>query len=59
MKHIKIHHHLVQEKTKKSFVKLVYCNMENMVIDILTKGLSIDKHVYFWHFMGVVKCITS
>jgi hypothetical protein len=47
MKHIKLHHHLVQEKTKKSFVKLVYCNMENMVIDILTKGLSIDKHVYF------------
>jgi hypothetical protein len=47
MKHIKIHHHLEQEKTKKSFAKLVYCNMKNMVIDILTKGLSIDKHAYF------------
>jgi hypothetical protein len=34
-KHIKNHHHLVQEKTKKGFVKLVYCNMENIIANIL------------------------
>jgi hypothetical protein len=44
MKHIKIHHHLVREKNEKGFVKLVYCNTENMVVNILTKELSIDKH---------------
>jgi hypothetical protein len=36
----------------------MYCNMENMVADILTKGHSIDKHEYFLHLMGVIKCIT-
>jgi hypothetical protein len=56
-KHIKIHHHLVGENFEKGFVKLVYCNMENMVVNILTKGLSIDKHEYFQHLMGVIKCI--
>jgi len=25
----------VQEKTKKGFVKLVYCNMENIIANIL------------------------
>jgi hypothetical protein len=34
-KHIENHHHhLVQEKTKKGFVKLVYCNMENISLQI-------------------------
>ncbi len=47
MKDIEIHYHLVQEKTKKSVVKLAYCNTKNMVINILIKGLSIDKHKYF------------
>jgi hypothetical protein len=37
---------------------LVYCNMEDMVMDILTKGYSINMHEYFWHLIGVIKCIT-
>ncbi len=57
MKHIKIHHHLVQEKIEKGFVKLVYCKTENMIVNILTKGLSIDKHEYFRQLMSIVKCI--
>jgi hypothetical protein len=51
-KHIEIHYHLVWKKTKKRFVKLVYYNMPNMVVDILIKGLSIDKHECFWHLNG-------
>jgi hypothetical protein len=47
VKHIKIHHHLAQEKIEKDFVMLVYCNTKNMVTCILTKGLYIDKHEYF------------
>ncbi len=34
------------KKIEESFVKLVYCNMENMVVDILFKGLFADKHEY-------------
>jgi len=45
-KHIKIHHHLVQEKQKKSFVKLVYYNAKNMVVNILTKELYANKNEY-------------
>jgi hypothetical protein len=56
-KHIKIHHHLVWEKFEKSLVKLVYCNTKNMVVNILTKELPIDKHEYFRHLMNVIKCI--
>jgi hypothetical protein len=58
MKHIEIHYHLVREKTKESVVKLTYCNTKNMVINILIKGLFIDKHKYFWHLMGVTKWVT-
>ncbi len=46
-KNIEIHHHLVQAKIEKDFVKLVYCNTKNMVTYILTKRLYIDKHEYF------------
>jgi hypothetical protein len=45
-KHIKIHHHLVQEEPNKSFVKLVYYNAKNMVVDILTKELYANKNEY-------------
>ncbi len=43
-KHIEIHHHLVQDKTKDGFIKMIYCNIQNMVLDILSKELSIHKH---------------
>jgi hypothetical protein len=47
MKYIEIRYHLVQEKNEEGFVKLAYCSTNNMVINILIKGLSIDKHEYF------------
>jgi len=43
---VKIHHHLVRDKTKKNFDKLVYHNTENMVVDILTKELYTNKNEY-------------
>jgi hypothetical protein len=57
MKHIKIHYLLVQKKTEKNFVKLVYYNTKNIIVVILTKGLSIDNHEYFRHFVGAIKCV--
>jgi hypothetical protein len=56
-KHIKIHYPLVWKKIEFFFVKLVYYNMKNIIVVILTKGLSIDNHEYFWHFVGVTKCV--
>jgi hypothetical protein len=37
---------------------LMYRNMKNMVVNILTKELSIDKHEYFGHLIGVNKYVT-
>jgi hypothetical protein len=39
-----IHHHLVRKKIKGGFVKLMYCNVENMIANVLTKELSINEH---------------
>ncbi len=56
-KHIEVLHHLMQKKVEEGFVKLMYYNMENMVVDILTKGFFVDNQEYFQHLMGVIKCI--
>jgi hypothetical protein len=47
MKHIEIYHHLGDKKLKNVFFKLVYWNTKNIVANILTKGLFVDKHEYF------------
>jgi hypothetical protein len=46
-KHIEIHEHLVWNKIEEGFVKLVYCNTNNMITIFWTKWLSNDKHEYF------------
>ncbi len=58
-KHIEIHYHLVWKNNNHFFVKLVCCNTKNMVVNILTKGLYVDKDEYFWHSMmwlSVIVC---
>jgi hypothetical protein len=37
----------------------MYYNVKNMVTNILTKELYANKHEYFQHLMGVVKCVTQ
>jgi hypothetical protein len=42
----------------------MYYNMKNMVTNIfvtiyMTKELYANKHEYFQHLMGVVKCVTQ
>jgi hypothetical protein len=58
IKHIEIHHHLLRKKTKESLLKSMYCNMKNMVVNILTKELSNDEFEYFGHLIGVIKYVT-
>ena len=38
-KHIDIKYHYIRETIEKKQVQLVYCSTENMITDILTKGL--------------------
>ena len=53
-KHIEVHYHFVREKVMEGEVDLVYVNTNQQVADILTKGLSVEKHTQFRNMMGVV-----
>ena len=53
-KHIEVHYHFVREKVIEGEVDLMYVNTNQQVADILTKGLSIEKHTQFRNMMGVV-----
>jgi hypothetical protein len=59
-KHIDIfHHHLAQKNVKESFMKMMYCNIMDMVTNILTKRLFVDKHEHFQCLTSAVKLITQ
>ena len=38
-KHIDICHHFVRERVVSKEIKVIYCPTENMIADIMTKGL--------------------
>ena len=42
-KHIDIKFHFIREQVEKGTVNLKYCPSEEMIADMLTKGLSKDK----------------
>ena len=46
-KHIDIKYHYIQEQVEKNVVTLKYCPTNNMVADVLTKGLAREKHEKF------------
>ena len=54
-KHISIKYHFVREQVESKNVMLKYCPTENMVADVLTKGLSKPKHEVLTSKLGVVK----
>ena len=54
-KHIDIQHHFVREKVDSGDVEIIYCPTDNMVADVLTKGLSKEKHNRFMKGMGLVE----
>lgn len=43
-KHIDIRHHFIRQAIQKHVLKLAYLPMEEMVADVLTKGLSSERH---------------
>jgi hypothetical protein len=46
-KHIDIKYHFLREQVKKGSVKLVECFTDDMIADVLTKGLNKAKHTKF------------
>ena len=52
-KHIAIKYHFVREEVEKGTINLKYCQTDNMIADILTKGLSKDKHDKLKKMMGL------
>ena len=51
-KHIDIKHHYVRDKYKDGDVTLVYTSTNDMVADVLTKGLQKIKHMKFANCLG-------
>ena len=52
-KHIAIKYHFIREEVEKGTINLKYCQTDNMIADILTKGLSKDKHDKLKKMMGL------
>ena len=53
-KHIDIRHHFIREKIETKELDVSFCGTEDMVADVLTKGLSKEKHNRFISRMGLV-----
>lgn len=61
-KHIDLCHHFIQNAILKNLVKVDYLNTEEMPVDILTKGLSSERHYItstrkFWKYEISYFCV--
>lgn len=52
-KHIDVKHHFIREKVENSVIQVIYLCTDDMVADVLTKGLPRDKHNIHSMRMGV------
>ena len=52
-KHIDIKFHFVRENIERGVIDVKYCETENMLADILTKGLSGPVHEKFCKLLGL------
>ncbi|KZO91857.1 hypothetical protein CALVIDRAFT_467694, partial [Calocera viscosa TUFC12733] len=52
-KHIDIRHHFIRNAMDASDIELIYCPTDQMVADILTKPLTMDKHHRFADMLGL------
>ena len=54
-KHIEIKYHFIREKVHDGIIELKYCKTNDMIADILTKGLSFEKFARLRDLAGVKK----
>ena len=52
-KHIEIPYHFVREQLLAQQIKVQHCSTKDMVADIMTKPLGLDKHFYLLEQLGV------
>ena len=52
-KHIDIKYHFIREQVKNGTVRLKYCKREEMIADMLTKGLCSEKFAKLREMTGV------
>ena len=52
-KHINVRYHFVREITEKGVINLKYCNTQEIVADIFTKGLASTKHDFCTRNLGL------
>ena len=57
-KHIRIKYHFVRDQVKENNIEIKYCNTEDIVADMLTKGLNVEKFINFRNMLGLsdMKC---
>lgn len=57
-KHIEVHYHYIRDQVLKKEIELLYCPINEQIVDILTKALTKDKFEKFQTSLGVmVNCI--
>ena len=54
-KHIDIKYHFVRDLVEAGRIKVEYCASENMIADILTKGLCINRFEMLRQLAGIVE----
>ena len=56
-KHIEIKYHFIRDHVEKGIIKLTYCRSEEMIADILTKGLPVQQFVKLRQMAGIAEVI--
>ncbi|KAD7478171.1 hypothetical protein E3N88_01307 [Mikania micrantha] len=54
-KHIELKYHFIRDLVAQNQIKLEFCDTHHQVADVLTKGLTREKFVFFRHLMGVIE----
>ena len=53
-KHIDTRYHFIREKVDSGQIAIKYCSTQDMIADVFTKGLAVNKFVEFRTDLGVV-----
>jgi len=56
MKHVDIQLHFIRDHVEKGTINVEYCPMEDMLADLMTKGLARERHERLLGLMGVGSC---
>ena len=52
-KHIAVRHHFIRDEIERGTVQVEYVPTGDQLADVLTKGLSREKHTYFTRLLGL------